>query len=1079
MQILFVALAFGLMVFASDRFVSDIERKHLQKNVKDAILHTEANIKADLKEPETSLAGFSETIRNMILQGDTEKKVREHIWYINKYMQSNEKNRLMNVIAFYGFFDVFGGKYFTDEEKPWIPPEGFALETRPWYAAAVEANGDVGVTQPYTSQRTGQVSITFSRRIFNDDGKALGVVALDIKLDRVSQHAIDTQFAENGYGFLLDKNMELIAHPDTSLLGVRLRDVKSYIASYEDELKEKDHVYEIVTTDYRDIKSIVFIQRLQNDWYMGVVTPRDKYYQSTKDLAIFLTMMGAILATALIVILLAIFNEINRESEKSHTMAHWYNSILNAIPMPVTVTDTETNWTFINAAVEKMLGITLKDAMGKPCSNWGADICNTPDCGIVCAKRGVNQTYFSQGDSSYQVNVAVLKDLNDNAMGYIELVQDITNVKLMTKKQADAEAANHILENILNGIDANIFVSVPDTGELLFVNNYMKKEFNIEGDCTGLFCYNVLMRDKGEICDYCPCHQLDKDPSGTIVWEIHNPLTNRIYHNTDRYIEWSDGRIVHIQHQVDVTELISAKEQAIQANKGKSNFLAKMSHEIRTPMNAILGITEIQLQNEGLSPDMQEALGRIYNSGYLLLGIINDMLDLSKIEAGKLELMPVDYDVPSLINDTVYLNVMRFDSKPILFDLQIDENIPTTLFGDELRIKQILNNLLSNAFKYTDSGKVSLSINSERSDEEGKITLVFCVRDTGQGMTAEQLDKLFDEYTRFNLEANRTTEGAGLGMNIARLLIELMNGIITVESEHGKGSVFTVRLPQGIAGTEVLGKAMVENLLQFRLGRMSQMKKAPQVIREHMPYGKVLIVDDVETNLYVAKGLMFPYGLSIDTASSGFEAIKKVKSGEVYDIIFMDHFMPKMDGIEAAQFIRSLGYTQPIVALTANALTGQAEMFLTNGFDGYISKPIDIHQLNAVLNKLVRDKNTAETIDSARRLKNNMENNSVAQHQESINPELAAIFIRDAEKALALLGTIYEKQGNYEGDDIEMYTINAHSMKSALFNIGEANLSAVAAKLEQAGREQNNDAILKETPEFLASLKEVVRKLKS
>jgi len=241
------------------------------------------------------------------------------------------------------------------------------------------------------------------------------------------------------------------------------------------------------------------------------------------------------------------------------------------------------------------------------------------------------------------------------------------------------------------------------------------------------------------------------------------------------------------------------------------------------------------------------------------------------------------------------------------------------LFGDELRIKQILNNLLSNAFKYTDSGKISLSITREPSDKPFMINLLFRISDTGQGMSREQLDKLFDEYTRFNLEANRSTEGAGLGMNITKRLIDLMDGEILVESEQGKGSTFTVRLPQGIVDNGVFGKDVVDNLMQFRLGRMSQIKKAPQVVREYMPYGKVLIVDDVETNLYVAKGLLSPYGLSIDTAGSGFEALEKINGGAKYDVIFMDHFMPKMDGIEAAKKIRELGYTQPIVALTANA----------------------------------------------------------------------------------------------------------------------------------------------------------------
>jgi CheY-like chemotaxis protein len=237
-------------------------------------------------------------------------------------------------------------------------------------------------------------------------------------------------------------------------------------------------------------------------------------------------------------------------------------------------------------------------------------------------------------------------------------------------------------------------------------------------------------------------------------------------------------------------------------------------------------------------------------------------------------------------------------------------------------------------------------------------------------MTQDQIQKLFDEYSRFNLQTNRVTEGTGLGMSITKNLIELMDGSITVESEPGKGSTFTVHIPQGIAGSGVLGAEVVENLRQLRFTSILQMKKAQaaQIVREPMPYGKILIVDDVETNLYVAKGLMAPYGLSIDTVESGYETIDKIKAGKVYDIIFMDHMMPRMDGIEATREIRKMGYTQPIIALTANAMAGQAEIFLMNGFDDFISKPIDLRQLNMALNKHIRDKQPPEVLEAARKI---------------------------------------------------------------------------------------------------------------
>jgi signal transduction histidine kinase/CheY-like chemotaxis protein/HPt (histidine-containing phosphotransfer) domain-containing protein len=528
--------------------------------------------------------------------------------------------------------------------------------------------------------------------------------------------------------------------------------------------------------------------------------------------------------------------------------------------------------------------------------------------------------------------------------------------------------------------------------------------------------------------------------------------------------------------------LAQAKIKSDIRNQQKSNFLATMSHEIRTPLNAILGMTEIQMQKADHPPATSEAFLKINNSGNLLLNIINDILDLSKIEAGKLELVPVKYEVARLVNDIIQLNYIRYVSKPIEFVIKIDENIPSHLVGDDLRIKQILNNILSNAFKYTDKGEVTLSVNTECVGRGGTVlvTLIFEVSDTGQGMTSEQINKLFDEYTRFNMEANRTTEGAGLGMTITRNLVELMYGKVSVKSEVGKGSTFTIRIPQrtdgkGISG--VIGKEVAENLSLFKQNNSIQIKKT-QLIHEYMPYGSVLIVDDVETNLYVAKGLMLPYGLNIDVATSGFEAIQKIKDGAIYDVVFMDHMMPKMDGIEATKQLRKTGYTRPIVALTANALTGQAEMFLNNGFDDFISKPIDIHQLNRTINRLIRDKQPSEVIEAANKEKAEMDKKGINNKGfQQADTQLAKIFARDAEKAVSVIRKSIQKNLSDE-KDLQMYIINVHAMKSALANIGEKELSAVANRLEQAGREKGLNVLLSETDDFLDKLDKVIKEIK-
>ncbi|MCL2264890.1 MAG: transporter substrate-binding domain-containing protein [Treponema sp.] len=636
------------------------------------------------------------------------------------------------------------------------------------------------------------------------------------------------------------------------------------------------------------------------------------------------------------------------------------------------------------------------------------------------------------------------------------------------------------METILNSIDAMIYVTDPKTAEILFINDSMKKHYNISGDCTGKLCYKILQKDFDRRCSFCPCFQLDNEPDKPVIWEEHSTLTKRIYHNTDRYIAWPNGQTVHMQHSVDTTDLVEAREFAERSSRYKTSFLANMSHEIRTPMNAILGIAEIQLHNENLPDDIEEAFNKIYESGDLLINIINDILDLSKIEAGKLELVSVKYEIPSLINDTAQINSLRYESKPILFSINIDEKTPHDLYGDELRIKQILNNILSNAFKYTEEGKVEFSVSFEPDETESEyVTLVFCISDTGQGMTKNQINSLFDEYSRFNPDLNRSVVGTGLGMNITMLLINLMNGSIDVQSEPGKGSVFTVRIPQKRAGSAVCGIKTAEHLSNFK---GTAVKKKTHFLREYMPYGSVLVVDDVESNIYVTKGMLMPYGLNIEAASSGFEVINKIKDGSSYDIIFMDHMMPKMDGIETTKILRSMGYTNTIIALTANALIGREEMFLKNGFDAFISKPVDSRELNLLLNDFIRNKKPPEVISEARKNQHEFErkikNMVVNSKNKKTSTERETLLLHDIENAINVMGNIYKKLPDISDEELELYVTTVHGIKSVLINIGERELSDTALKLEKAGDNRDMKLITDETETFLNSLLPLIKKLK-
>jgi signal transduction histidine kinase/CheY-like chemotaxis protein len=443
---------------------------------------------------------------------------------------------------------------------------------------------------------------------------------------------------------------------------------------------------------------------------------------------------------------------------------------------------------------------------------------------------------------------------------------------------------------------------------------------------------------------------------------------SRVYftHTTAMINESDDVEGIMLLYH-DVTETLQAKEAAEAANRAKSDFLASMSHEIRTPLNAVNGLSELELRKDHPF-DTLSNLQKIYGSGVTLLNIINDILDISKIESGRFELLPIDYEVASIISDTVSMNIVRIGSKPIKFTLEVDENLPNRLFGDELRVKQILNNLLSNAIKYTPEGEVTLKIFCERDGDH--IWLDCGVKDSGIGITSDNIAKLFDEYQQVDTLHHRTIEGTGLGLSICKRLVEMMDGKITVNSEYGRGSTFSVRIRQRITDTRPIGRESAENLRAFRFleGQGRNVKNVDYV---PMPYGRVLVVDDVQTNLDVAKGMMSAYeGLTVHCVMSGRQAIEMIRDADVvYDAIFMDHMMPELDGIEVLRIIRSeigseYANTVPIIALTANALVGNDKMFMENGFQAYLTKPIDVVKLDAIMRKFVRDKQSEETLKS-------------------------------------------------------------------------------------------------------------------
>ncbi len=532
-------------------------------------------------------------------------------------------------------------------------------------------------------------------------------------------------------------------------------------------------------------------------------------------------------------------------------------------------------------------------------------------------------------------------------------------------------------------------------------------------------------------------------------------------------------------------ELRREKMIADTANRAKSDFLANMSHEIRTPINAVLGMNEMILR-ECRDETIREYAFNAQSAGQNLLSIINDILDMSKIEAGKMEIVNGKYRLSTVLTDVVNMIQMKAENKRLAFHVDVDETIPDRLLGDEVRIRQIMVNLLNNAVKYTNSGSVWMKVEKELQSEE-KIVLKVSVRDTGIGIKEEDKGKLFRNFERLDQRKNRNIEGTGLGLAITGKMVELMEGRIEVESTYGEGSTFTVYLPQVVRGPEQIGN--------FEEKHRAYVRSVKQYSESFIaPEASVLVVDDVDMNIAVVKSLLKKTQLKVSSCTGGEECLRLVQK-EKFDVILLDHMMPEMDGIETLrrmkQMEENLCKNTPVIALTANAIVGAKEMYLAAGFDSYLSKPIVGERLEEILKTyLPKEKVMLAAMGTGKEVREagqNAEDELAATNEteteparELIDTEVGLRYSADSEEIYYDFLAMFVKSQTeripqlaeyYREEDWPQYTILVHSIKSTALNIGGVILSEQAKALEMAGKE-NRIAYIKEHHEELVRLNE-------
>jgi signal transduction histidine kinase/CheY-like chemotaxis protein/HPt (histidine-containing phosphotransfer) domain-containing protein len=1035
---------------------------------------------------------------------------------------------------FTGLYGYINGRFFSGNK--WVPPEGYDAKARPWYSRPFDEPGEVTVLDPYLDMETNTRKLALGKLLC--DG--VSVISMDLpttEIQKIVNEAVERGDADQCMVICRHDNL-VIAHTDQSEVGrdydVELGSIGAMIV--KNLRREENDSFEF---ELEGSKYLVYVANIDSGMRCISVKNTTTAFKPLR-LMLFVTIVLIIITMAIIIQIMNRSNRFMYLSERvkirEKTARKSQNHQKDDLSSDITYNDqkmvhlsTKIMWLVFTVLLvaESLLCVASilqsRAAIRSSVCQRMIDIANCA-AGSVDGDILGGLTAEDVGSEKYQQVYDALAVYRDNVeLEYVYGVRIEDDGRFTYTVDPSFDNPESFGDE-LEYTDGMYYASqgIPSVDDWRFTDEWG----------TFYSAYSPVLDSKGNVAGLIGVDfsvdwfegQLNRQTQQIIViyiiilvvtiaftWLLCfrwiRSITDPLKHMTEVAVRYSEGDFTEnietnsrdeigvLSHTLQtmagsLEEQISAAEAA---NEAKSIFLANMSHEIRTPINTVLGMNEMILR-EAEDEDILTYSRNIKNAGRNLLGLINDILDFSKIEAGKTEITPVEYSLSDMLDELVDMTKNRAAGKSIAINTSFDSATPKTLFGDEARIRQIITNILTNAVKYTAEGSITFIVGYEKIiDSPGSIILKVAVADTGCGIRSEDLDKLFIKFERFDVKKNRKIEGAGLGLSITQSLLELMGSTLKVESEYGKGSVFSFRLEQKVVNWEPMGSyngASIEKNSNYKKRRESFIA----------PDAKLLAVDDNEINLMVLKNLIKHTRIQLDLADGPDKALELMAAVK-YDMIFLDHMMPEKDGIETLTEMRQQengpNKNTPVVCLTANAIEGAETYYLEHGFDAYLTKPIDpvtleemiIHYLPAGMVTMNPDANDAAAAGS----------NPGEEDDEKVIDRLRESGVIDVESGiknngsakayLSILRMFYDHidetasalENFYQLEDLGSYTIKVHALKSSARMIGAVGLGEEALKLENAGKSLDREYIYAHHSKFMddyRSYKEILANIK-